>query len=240
MSSAAPVSALDIEGAFRTTLGVLARVGVPILVLAVLLVGVPSVLLRGDLFSPDVLERGVWTSFGWSGAILTFVQALLEAAVVRLVWRDINGEAALPLGKAISDALGGSVSVLLIAAVIGIAKAIWFVAMIPAFLALLLPGLILLGIGIYLAVAWSVAVPAAVIEGRGAVEALNRSAALTKGDRWLVFAVIILLAILGALLGGLASILPGTIGELVAEAVIGAFSAVLFVVLYAQLKQAKG
>jgi hypothetical protein len=43
-----------------------------------------------------------------------------------------------------------------------------------------------------LVVRWSIALPACVIEGRGPVDSLGRSARLTKGHRWKIFGIILL------------------------------------------------
>jgi hypothetical protein len=50
--------------------------------------------------------------------------------------------------------------------------------------------------GILLAMKWSLAVPAAVLEDQGIVDSMSRSAALTKDYRWRVFAVWILFFVL--------------------------------------------
>jgi Membrane domain of glycerophosphoryl diester phosphodiesterase len=232
-------STLDIEGAVRQTLTIMTRNLVPISVLALVIVGLPSLVLEGNLFSESVVKRGVWTSFGLSGAVLTLAQALLQAAIVRLVWRDLAGEPALPLGQSLREATNGVWSILLLALTIGAAKAIWFLLMIPGFLALIVPGLILLGIGLYVLVSWSVAVPAAVIEDLGAWAAMQRSATLTKGDRWPIFGTIVLLLIAGIILSALFGAVADSFGKLLADALLAAITSVLLVVLYGQLKQAR-
>jgi len=58
-------------------------------------------------------------------------------------------------------------------------------------------GLLLLIIpGIYLALAWSLAIPVTVLEGTGLNDTVTRSSFLTKGDRGRVFVIYLLLVIL--------------------------------------------
>src|SRR5205085_116663 len=58
------------------------------------------------------------------------------------------------------------------------------------FIALIVPGLILLTI-------WAVTGPAIVVERRGAIEAFGRSRELVKGDGWPVFGVIVVVFLIG-------------------------------------------
>jgi Membrane domain of glycerophosphoryl diester phosphodiesterase len=58
-------------------------------------------------------------------------------------------------------------------------------------------GLVLLIVpGIYLALAWSLAIPVTVLEGTGLNDTLTRSTTLTKGDRLRIFVVYVLLVLL--------------------------------------------
>ena len=62
-------------------------------------------------------------------------------------------------------------------------------AVVAGFIACIIPGF-------YVFVIFAVAVPAAVVEGKGALEALSRSRKLTTGHGWPVFGVFVLLYIL--------------------------------------------
>ena len=58
-------------------------------------------------------------------------------------------------------------------------------------------GLILLIVpGIMLMVAWAVAVPALVVERCGVIDALRRSAELTKGSRWKIFGLFLIILVI--------------------------------------------
>lgn len=235
MTEVAVTSRLDIETVLRSALGVTTRNALPLAVLALVLVGLPSLLLRGDILDATVIKRGLWTSFGLSGAVLVLAQALLQAATVRLVWRDLDGQPPLGLRDAIGQSADSMMTIVLLALTIAFAKAIWFLLMIPGFLALLLPGLLLLGVGVYVLVSWSVAIPAAVIEQRGALSALGRSAALTRGNRWSLFGLIVLLVIAGILLSAVGQALGGATAALIVEAAMVAFGSIALVVVYRQL-----
>jgi len=54
-----------------------------------------------------------------------------------------------------------------------------------------------------LAVRWAVALPVCVVEGAGPLASLGRSAVLTRGHRWKVFAILLLLVIVGPLMGAI-------------------------------------
>ena len=122
--------------------------------------------------------------------------------------------------------------------VIGAGLFVTFLAGLASLL-LIVPGLILLTM-------WFVAIPACVVEQTGPWKSLSRSAALTKGNRWKVFGMMVLLTILsaigGALVGALAAAAGATLGGLLALiwiALVAPFSAILVVVTYHDLRVAK-
>ena len=93
---------------------------------------------------------------------------------------------------------------------------------------------------------WFVAIPACVVEQTDPSKSLDRSAALTKGNRWKVFGmmtlVILISGIGAALIGALpkaAGLTVGLLAALIVETPVSAFSAVLGVVTYHELRVAK-
>ena len=92
-----------------------------------------------------------------------------------------------------------------------------------------------------------VSMPACVVERLGPVKSTGRSAQLTKGHRWKIFGlwftVIIVGAIAQAAIGGLARVIGGLVAAqitlLLWNAFFGAFSAILAVVTYRDLRVAK-
>jgi hypothetical protein len=72
---------------------------------------------------------------------------------------------------------------------------------IVTFIGVLIGCILLIVPGLFLATIWSVASPSAVLERLGVGNALQRSAALTQGFRWPVFAIVIVFFIASALIG---------------------------------------
>jgi hypothetical protein len=108
------------------------------------------------------------------------------------------------------------------------------------FLLLIVPGVILM-------VMWYVAVPACVLEKTGPVRSLGRSRELTKGYRWKVFGLILLVYVLsilgnafGALLANTAAGMWGAaIAQLIWQGIAAGFGSVLIAVVYYYLRVAK-
>ena len=86
--------------------------------------------------------------------------------------------------------------------------------------------------GIILAMRWAVAVPACVVENLGPISSLRRSAELTKGHRWKIFGMtvlilvffIIAIVIIGTLAGTGVVVVPQGVGR-------GLLAAILFVII---------
>jgi hypothetical protein len=108
-------------------------------------------------------------------------------------------------------------------------------------------GMILLIVpGIILMLMWYLALPACVVEQLGPIESLSRSAALTKGHRWKILGLILLVAIVGAVVGAVASAVGVMLGHVanvvityIVQAVVAVFSGILVIVLYRDLRVAK-
>jgi hypothetical protein len=101
--------------------------------------------------------------------------------------------------------------------------------------------------GLILVTMWYVAPPVCVVEKLGPIESLNRSMALTKGYRWLIFAIFfILIFFMGAIEGGIEATFA-YIGRPEIKLIVlifwggisQAFGAVLNVVMYHDLRVAK-
>jgi MFS family permease len=101
--------------------------------------------------------------------------------------------------------------------------------------------------GIILAVMWFVATPACVVEQLGPMSAMGRSSELTKGHRWKIFGMLLLVvigagivtAIIGAVLGLIGSSVLVALGTLAWNGAWGAFYAIFGVVTYHDLRVAK-
>ena len=108
------------------------------------------------------------------------------------------------------------------------------------FLLLIVPGVILM-------IMWYVAVPACVLERTGPVRSLGRSRELTKGYRWKLLGLILLVAVLsmiGNVLGVLlantaAGIWGAAIAQLIWQGIAAGFGSVMIAVVYYYLRVAK-
>ena len=113
-------------------------------------------------------------------------------------------------------------------------------AVVLASLLLIVPGLILL-------TAWFVATPACVVERLGPLSSLSRSSELTKGHRWAIFGMVLLVLIGGVIVGAIIdTLLPlagsailNVAGNLIWNGAWGAFYAIFVVVTYHDLRVAK-
>jgi len=172
-------------------------------------------------------------------AIINGVLTQLMTAIVTYgVIQQLRGQS-IEFNAAFAAGLGRFLPVLLTALCAGILIGL-------ATLAFIIPGIILM------MVLW-VAVPACVGEKLGVGASLSRSAALTKGYRWQVFGIVLLLSVLslvaafalGGIVGfglavahvGLSSI--AVIAQFAAGAVVGSLTATCAAVSYYYLRVAK-
>jgi uncharacterized membrane protein len=102
--------------------------------------------------------------------------------------------------------------------------------------------------GIMVAVAFAVAFPVCVIEQQGPFASLRRSRALTKGNRWKICGIYLVMLIVGVVVVvvGIASIIGRSLGaqvggfvSVIMQIVTSAFSGVLFTVIYHDLRAAR-
>jgi hypothetical protein len=124
---------------------------------------------------------------------LAFVLVLLgQAIVVRIAFQTLRGqpaglrEAALENLARLSPILGLSILIcLLIFGMLGMFTLLPNVE--PGLFAM-----VFMVVASVLFVRWSIALPACVVEGLGPVDSLGRSARLTKGHRWKIFGIILM------------------------------------------------
>ena len=172
---------------------------------------------------------------GWLGLsfILTLILQMLSQAIVLYgAFQDMRGRP-VNLGEALRVAFGRLLPIIGVAICVGIGVFL-------GSLLLLVPGLILMTM-------WYVAAPVCVVAQKGPLSSMGRSSELTKGHRWKVFGMILLVIIVGALVSGiilgLLSVVQSnvlvTLGHLVWNGVWGAFYAIFVVVTYHDLRVAK-
>ena len=136
--------------------------------------------------------------------LLSFVVALVFGALVQaIITRGvvIEHEGGRPsLGECLSGALRYSVPIVLL-------TILWWLGLMIGFVFLLVPGLMLLTM-------WAVAVPALIEERTGVIGAFGRSRALTKGSRWKIFGLLMVLLIGIYLIMGIVGVLGLSQGAL--------------------------
>jgi hypothetical protein len=166
-----------------------------------------------------------------SGLVFLVLSALLQSSLIRATIEDLNGKR-----PSMGDCIGTAVSVLLpaigLSLLIGIGVGIGFVL-------LIVPGIILL-------LRWCVAVPVLVQERQGVLGSMGRSAALTKGSRWALlglFLILIVAAIVIQWVAGLIVLAVGaTLGLVLSSLVQSVVSMVVSTasaVSYVELRQVK-
>ncbi len=89
------------------------------------------------------------------------------------------------------------------------------------FLALIVPGLILITI-------WAVVAPSIVVEDQGVFGAFGRSRELVRGDGWSVFGVIVVAFLIVLIVGGVFAVIGASIGD-AGRVVLGTLGSVLVV-----------
>ncbi len=169
--------------------------------LAVAILIVPTilkvVLLKGQIQAMAAATPGRFpTGFG-PGFLLVALIGLLASllAYAALSWRTVERlQGRIPSPSATLEAAFRTLPVLIAVTILG-------------YLAIVLASLLLIFPGVMLATAWLVVVPAAACEKTGVVRTFGRSAELTKGHRWAVFGLLVVLwvgsllvTVLGALL----------------------------------------
>ncbi|MGP0088592.1 MAG: hypothetical protein ACLPKB_01310 [Xanthobacteraceae bacterium] len=154
-----------------------------------------------------------------------------EAVIVFGAFQDLRGQP-VRLGEALQKGLARFFPILGLAVVSSLGIAI-------GILLVVVPGVIL-------AIMWSVALPVCVLEQLGPISSLGRSSALTKGYRWKIFGMVLLLVIanfLGSFVVGLVlapvSFMTVAIGGLVWTALWTAYYNSVLVMIYHDLRVSK-
>lgn len=206
---------------------------IPMSIIAYLPVWIGIVVL-GDAAVPE-LESGAPAGFSGSFLILTLLAMLasywLQAALVYGTIATMRGNRA-SMGETFSRSLGALGAVILLAIVISICVGLGFMLFI-------VPGIII-------AVMFWVAIPAEVVERGGVFASLKRSRELTKGHRWSIFALFVLLVVLMMVISGALGLilgqsegLPGILFQEVLGMFVSGIWAVITAVAYHDLRVIK-
>ncbi|WP_248311353.1 hypothetical protein [Bosea sp. ASV33] len=162
--------------------------------------------------------------------LLTFVlQTVAQATSLYGAFQEMR-QKPFTIGESLRIGLARTIPVIGVGILVGLATGL-------GFLLLVVPGVII-GCMLY------VAIPACVIEKMGVTASMSRSVALTKGYRWQIFGLFLLVVVIsgvGALvlarIGGI-----GLVGETLSfawQVISTAFGAVLAAVIYHDLRIAK-
>jgi hypothetical protein len=165
-------------------------------------------------------------------AMMFFLSPLATAIILHAAFQHMRGRP-VRLTESVSGGLWRFLPLLGVMFLFGLGVSL-------GLLLLIVPGLILMAI-------WYVAVPACVVEKTGPIQSLRRSRELTKGYRWKIFALVIIVYIVGIIGNNvvvlLATALAGTTGQIGAmivwQGVAGGFGSVLIAVAYYYLRVAK-
>jgi uncharacterized membrane protein len=165
------------------------------------------------------------------GLISIVLSALLSASLIRATIEDMSGKTP-SMGDAISTALAVLLPAIGLSLLVGIGVMIGFVL-------LIVPGIILW-------LRWAVAVPALVQERQGVMASMSRSAELTRGSRWALFGLFVILVIIAiviqAVIGMVVPALGTWIGSIVSvlvQSIVSMIISTATAVSYVELRQVK-
>lgn len=242
---------ISVGRVFQRAFSAIGQNPVVVLGLALIVGALPSLLMtylfvQLGLASPAALQSGAISMSGFFGAVLVssligmIIAALVQAALTRAVVSANEGRR-VTFGESLSAGFRKILPLIALSIVFAFAVGIGFVL-------LVIPGIILL-------LMWAVAVPVLVIEGTGVFASFGRSAELTKGARWKILGLFLVLIViywlLTVVLGliGLSMYGTGTsaagvpIANLVGSVIAGtAFNLLWGTIqpsLYVELRQAK-
>ncbi|HEX7944391.1 MAG TPA: hypothetical protein VF495_06975 [Phenylobacterium sp.] len=197
----------DIARVIQQTFGVLGRNIATFSILGVVLCGIPTAIVafvaagmtKGLLdgaqtqtftFSPAMSAIG---GMSWLATLIT--TAILQGALIHATVQDLNGQP-----QSVGDSLATGLRNFLPLICVTILFAIAFVF-----------GLVLLVVpGVMIACAWCVAAPSLVADRTGIIGAFSRSAELTRGNRWQIFGLLVIVFVVEWLISIIFNAITGT------------------------------
>jgi MFS family permease len=241
MTDASPSTARFAEGDFRVgrvlnrTASVLSRNFLPFFVVIALAYLPVMLVFKGstDLAtaSAEELARGA-VLIGGGVLLMAVLSALSQAVVLYGAFQDMRGHRVN-----LTESL--KVGLRRLFPIIVLAFCVFFLATIAA-IAFIFPAFMLITM-------WFVATPACVVERLGPIRSMGRSRQLTKGHRWKIFGLMMVMfiaaGIAGQAIAAAFTAMGGTtlalVGDLVWNGIWGAFYAIAVVVTYHDLRVAK-
>jgi len=131
-----------------------------------------------------------------SAFITMIVGALTQAAIIYGTLQDLRGQKA-GIGDCIARGLSAIVPVIVGSILLALGVGV-------GMMLLIIPGVIL-------ALMWWVYVPTIVVEGKGIIEAFGRSRELTRGRRWHLLGLLVIVVVLTILVGVIVQFISGMI-----------------------------
>jgi hypothetical protein len=214
---------------FSKTFAIYGRRFVPFIVLTVI-ASIPSYIAIFVIGSPA--RPGEFSAGQAALSLLDFVtKSFVSGAVIYGVVQDLRGRT-FSIGDSLRIALDRFLPLIGVAVCVVIAIGLGTIL-------LIVPGLML-------ACMFFVATPACVAERIGVFESLSRSRALTKGHRWQVFGLFLLLIVAGIIIAavvGAIAFTAGWLGVVIFSQALGvllsSFNGVIVSVFYYELRVAK-
>jgi len=250
MATAAPAydePHMSIGRVFQRAFSTIGHNIVVVLGIAVVIGAVPSVLINyvmrsitgGNPATVATNPSAFWgaAAVGWVVAVV--IGAIVQGALTRATVSDNEGHRAT-FGECIAAAVRVLLPLIAIGLIFGIAVGFGFVL-------LIIPGVILM-------VMWSVAGPAVVVERDGVMRAFSRSSELTKGSRWKIFGLFLVLLVIYIVIFALLAVvglrmvsagatepfgLANMIGNAISAVVLNLLWGTIQPSLYLELRQAK-
>jgi MFS family permease len=197
--AAAQTGKLDIGQVISGTFQVIGRNVATFGILSLVLSGIPTAIvafLQATNIEPDAafsLRPGYFQAMGFSGLAALITGAILQGALVYGTVQDMNGQRA-SIADCLTTGLRAFLPLIGLSILLGIAVVFGLVL-------LIVPGIMML-------CAWCVAAPALVADRTGVFGAFSRSAELTRGNRWRIFALFVVVwviaMVIAAVIGAVA------------------------------------
>jgi len=196
---------------------------------------VPAVVLtqRGTAAMQSGPPSGEAFALLFTGILLSFILSMVSQAVMVHAAFQAMRVRPVSLGDSLKVGLARVIPVILLAIIMSLLAGL-------AMILLIVPGLILLTM-------WFVGTPACVVERTGPWASLKRSAQLTKGHRWKIFGLMLLLIIVSGIVSGIIGLVLGPLGNeilmmlatLLWGSIWGAYYSIAVVMAYHDLRVAK-
>lgn len=226
---------IDISRVLNNTFGVISRNPVVFLGLSFLIVGIPNAIVQFIQGSPEAIA-GAFASpaviiSGFIGfLVLMFFSVVLQATLIVATVKDLDGK---PIN--LGDCIGKAVAKFLPLLGLGLLMAFGISL---GFLLLIVPGVILM-------LMWIVSSPVLMIENKGVIDSMKRSAELTSGSKGMIFVLMIIFVVLAAIIGaiggamGFFSVTASVIVAMVVNTITGAIQGAGIASIYVDLRTAK-